>query len=115
MLVNLVIFWWLTHHGVPLEGAMTATFLSLVLIQFFKAYSFRSPEHFPWRPFANGWLNLAVVCELFLLVAFIEMPVLEPILGTVHLTRDHWLLAIVGAASIIPVLEIGKWVLRRKS
>ncbi|MDD5055980.1 MAG: cation-translocating P-type ATPase [Candidatus Peribacteraceae bacterium] len=114
MLVNLAVFWWLTHHGVPLEGAMTATFLSLVLIQFFKAYSFRSPEHFPWRPFANNWLNLAVACELVLLVAFIELPVLEPILGTVHLTRDHWLLAILGAASIIPVLEIGKSVLRRK-
>ncbi len=114
MLINLGVFWWFTHHSVPLPEAMTATFLSLVLIQFFKAFSFRSPEHFPWHPFANRWLNLAIVGELILLVAFIELPVLEPVLGTVHLVADHWLIAILGAATIIPVLEMGKWLMRSK-
>ena len=34
------------------------TFVSLVLIQFFKAYNFRSDRHSVFRrPFANRWLN----------------------------------------------------------
>ena len=41
------------------------TFVSLVLIQFFKAYNFRSDRHSVLRhPFANKWLNLAIVWEL---------------------------------------------------
>ena len=38
------------------------TFVSLVLIQFFKAYNFRSDRlSVLRRPFANRWLNLAML------------------------------------------------------
>jgi hypothetical protein len=51
---------------------MTMTFVSLVLIQFFKAYSFRSDRHSVLiRPFANKWLNLAIIWELLLLVLIV--------------------------------------------
>lgn len=37
---------------------MTITFVSLVLIQFFNAYNFRSERHsIVKKPFANRWLN----------------------------------------------------------
>ena len=43
-------------------------FTSIVLIEFFKAYSFRSDRLSVFvRPFANKWLNLAIVWELLLL------------------------------------------------
>ena len=48
------------------------TFVSLVLIQFFKAYNYRSDRNSVLdRPFANKWLNLAIVSQLVLLVLVI--------------------------------------------
>ena len=60
-LINLGLFTWALNSGRSLEEAMTMTFVSLVLIQFFKAYNFRSDRHSVLnKPFANKWLNLAV-------------------------------------------------------
>ena len=66
MLVNLGLFSWALHssldsglsQGAAETRARTLVFLSLVVIQFFKAYSFRS-DHLSIlvRPFANRWLN----------------------------------------------------------
>ena len=51
------------------------TFVSLVLIQFFKAYNFRSDRHSVLvRPFANKWLNLAIAWELVALALVIYVP-----------------------------------------
>ena len=63
-LVNLGLFVWALNSGRSVEEAMTMTFVSLVLIQFFKAYNFRSDRHSVLnRPFANKWLNMAIVWE----------------------------------------------------
>jgi hypothetical protein len=51
---------------------MTMTFVSLVLIQFFKAYNFRSDRHSVLQPpLRQPWLNLAIVWELVLLALLI--------------------------------------------
>ena len=61
-IINLGLFAWTLNSGRGLEEAMTMTFISLVLIQFFKAYNFRSDRHSVLdQPFANKWLNLAVL------------------------------------------------------
>ena len=57
-LINLGLFTWTRHSGRTTEESMTMVFVSLVLIQFFKAYSFRSEQRSILdRPFANRWLN----------------------------------------------------------
>ena len=77
---------------------MTMTFVSLVLIEFFKAYTFRSDRHSVLqRPFANRWLNLAIAWELMLLVVIVYVPFLQRPFGTFALPFDDWLI-IVGAA-----------------
>ena len=54
--VNLGLFAWAVNSGRSLEESMTMTFVSLVLIRFFNAYSFRSDRHSVLnRPFANKW------------------------------------------------------------
>ena len=73
-LVNLGLFAWALSSGRSLAEAMTMTFVSLVLIQFFKAYNFRSDRHSVLvRPFANKWLNLAIVWELAALALIIYL------------------------------------------
>ena len=75
-LVNLGLFAWAPRLGPQrVRGAMTLTFVSLVLIQFFKAYNFRSDRHSVLvRPFANRWLNLAIAWELALLALILYVP-----------------------------------------
>lgn len=111
---NLLLFTWALGSGRPLEEAMTMTFVSLVLIQFFKAYAFRSEKQSVFRsPLANRWLNLAIVWELVLLVVIIAVPVLRAPFGTFLLTLEDWLIVTLAALTVLPVLELLKFFLRR--
>jgi Ca2+-transporting ATPase len=113
-IVNLGLFLWALNAGRSLPEAMTMTFLSLVLIQFFKAYNFRSDRHSVLnRPFANRWLNLAIVGELLLLPLILYVPFLSEAFDTAPLQGGDWLLVIGLAATVVPVLELVKWMVRR--
>ena len=70
---------------------MALLFVSLVLIQFFNAYNFRSEQHsIVRRPFANRWLNLAILWEVVLLGVVVYVPALQPAFGTVGVTLFEW-------------------------
>jgi Ca2+-transporting ATPase len=93
---------------------MALTFVSLVIIQFFNAYNCRSDRLSVFRnPFANRWLNLAVAWELLLLAVIIYVPFFHRPFGTFSFTPADWLLTVVLAFSIVPVLEGVKWMARR--
>ncbi len=113
-IVNLGLFAWSQSSGRSLSEAMSMSFVALVLIEFFKAYNYRSDTKSVFnRPFANRWLNLAIAWELLLLVCVIYVPFLQKGFGTFALT---WIdLGLIGclAASIVPVLEITKALIRR--
>ena len=113
-LVNLVLFRWALSSGHNVNEAMTMTFISLVLIEFLKAYSFRSERHsLMIRPFANKWLNLAIFWELGLLLIVVCTPVLQQLFGTVNLPRQRWAIVVGAALTVLPVLELGKSMVRR--
>ncbi|HRE25799.1 MAG TPA: HAD-IC family P-type ATPase [Anaerolineales bacterium] len=113
-LINLGLFAWALNAGRSLAEAMTMTFISLVLIQFFKAYNFRSDRHSVLnQPFANKWLNLAIVWELVLLVAIVYLPFLHEPFGTFSLPVSDWLIVTALALTVSPVLELAKWMERR--
>jgi Ca2+-transporting ATPase len=112
--VNITLFAWLLQSGRLLEHAMAMTFVSLVLIQFFKAYNYRSDRlSVLQRPFANRWLNYAVVWELLLLFVVIYTPVLQGPFDTFSLSVNDWLLVTTLALTVVPVLETVKWMERR--
>jgi Ca2+-transporting ATPase len=122
-IVNITLFSVELHQGAALGldpertlvHAMTMAFLSLVLIQFFKAYSFRSDRDSVFRrPFANRWLNLAILWELGLLMVVIYFPPLADAFGTYPLSGEDWMIVIGAAFTVIPVLELAKWVIRRR-
>jgi Ca2+-transporting ATPase len=120
-IINVSLFAWELHQGEALgldpdralTHAMTMAFLSLVLIQFFKAYSFRSDRDSVLnRPFANRWLNLAILWELTLLLVVIYVPPLAQAFGTYPLPAQDWLIVTLAAGTVIPVLEITKGLIR---
>jgi Ca2+-transporting ATPase len=112
--VNMTLFAMLLRAGRPLSEAMALTFVSLVLIQFFKAYNYRSDRFSVLRrPFANRWLNLAVAWELGALALVIYAPFLQGPFGTFTFAWTDWALTAGLALSIVPVLETVKWAARR--
>ena len=114
-IVNIGIFSAALHYGLPLKEAVSMTFVSLILIQFVKAYNFRSDRNSVLNsPFSNKWLNLAILLEILVLVAIIEVPWLEEVFGVVALSLTEWLIIIGAAFTVAPVLEITKWLQRRK-
>jgi Ca2+-transporting ATPase len=114
-LINLGLFNWALSSGRSLVEAMTMTFVSLVLIQFFKAYNFRSDRNSVTdRPFANKWLNRAIAWEIMLLALIVYLPFLQSAFDTVALALDEWLIIAGLAFSVVPVLEFAKWLVRRQ-
>jgi Ca2+-transporting ATPase len=113
-IVNLSIFagaLWLKY---PAAQAMTLTFVSLVLMEFFKAYGYRSDhQHVLHRPFVNKWLNLAIGWEIILLLLILYVPFLQHAFGTTPFGLVEWLVVIFLAHTILPVLELVKWLERR--
>jgi Ca2+-transporting ATPase len=113
-LVNLGLFAWALHSGRGLRATMTMTFVSLVLIQFYKAYCYRSDRHSALRrPFGNRWLNLAIAWELALLALVVYLPAMRELFGAEALPFADWLLVNGLAATVAPVLELAKWMERR--
>ncbi|MCK6566249.1 MAG: ATPase [Chloroflexi bacterium] len=113
-IINLGLFIWAINSGRSIEEAMTMTFVSLVLVQFFKAYNFRSDRHSIFnRPFENKWLNTAILWEAVLLLLIVYIPALHEPFNTFSLPLVDWL--IIGALSltISPVLEFVKWMERK--
>jgi len=114
MIANLGLFAWALSSGRGIDEAMTMTFVSLVLIQFFKAYNFRSDRTSVLvRPFQNRWLNLAIAWELCLLVVVVYLPWIKEPFGTYALTVADWTIILLVSATIVPVLELVKWLVRR--
>jgi len=113
-ILNLAIFKWALDVDKSMIEAQSLCFLTLVLIQFFKAYNFRSDREsiFKIGIFKNKWLNLAILWEALLLLAIIEVPFLEEVFNTYPLGIFEWVAVIILAASIFPVLELTKAVIR---
>jgi Ca2+-transporting ATPase len=113
--VNLSVFTWALRSGRSLSEAMTITFVTLVIIEFFKAYNFRSDRRSVFRnPFANRWLNLAILWELCLLGLVLYVPFLAMPFGNFSLSATDWAAILGAAVTITPVLETAKWFVRRE-
>lgn len=113
-LINLGLFIWAMNSGRSLEQAMTMTFVSLVLVQFFKAYNFRSDRHSVFnRPFENKWLNTAILWEAVLLLLIVYVPALHEPFNTFSLHLIDWAIIFALSLTISPVLEFVKWMERK--
>lgn len=115
-ILNLSIFSWALASGRPVAEAMTMTFVSLVLVEFVKAYCFRSDRASALhRPLANRWLNRAIAWELTLLALVVYLPVLHAPFGTYALPLADWLVVVAGALTVAPVLDAAKWLVNRQA
>ncbi len=113
-LVNMGIFKWALDAGRGMIEAQCLTFLTLIVIQFFKAYNFRSDRKsvFQIGIFKNKWLNLAIISQVMLMFVIVYVPFLQEPFRVFSLSAFDWMLVILLAGTIFPVLEVSKAVLR---
>jgi Ca2+-transporting ATPase len=112
-LVNLGLYVWTINSGRSQTEAMTMTFISLVLIQFFNAYNFRSyHDSVLQNPFANRWLNLSILAEIALLLLILYMPAMHEPFNTFSLSLVDWLIVLGFSLTILPVMEMVKGMVR---
>ncbi len=113
-LVNLGLFGYHIHIGRSLAETMAMTFVTLILIEFLKAYSFRSELRSVFRrTFANRWLNMAIVGQIGLLIPIVYVPFLQEPFGTFHMGLTDWVMIVGAAVTVLPVLEFAKWMARQ--
>ena len=99
-----------------LATARTGAFTVLVLAQLFNTFNARSDTESVWgRIFINPWLHAAIAVSLLLQLAVVYLPFLNEAFGTVPLSLGDWLVATGLAAMVLPVAEIRKLVLRRRT
>ena len=112
---QLALFVW-AKSIVPLDTAMTISFVSIVLMQLLNTYCFRPHYHsILSHPFSNRWLNRAVAWELLLLVCIITIPFFQTVFHVNALSLFEWSVAAITAFTTIPVLELTKYLLRKHS
>lgn len=113
-LVNVGIFKWALDGGRGMIEAQCLCFLTLIIIQFFKAYNFRSDRRslFEVGVFKNKWLNLSVLSQILLMLVIVYVPLLQEPFHTFSLGIFDWVLVILLAGSVFPVLEISKAIIR---
>jgi len=114
MMVNLGVFRWALDAGKGMMQAQCFTFLTLIIIQFLKAYNFRSDRHSVFKIgfFRNKWLNLAICWEMAMLGAIVYVPSLQEAFRTFSLGAQDWAIVVLSAGTIFPILEITKAIIR---
>ena len=117
MLINMAIFVWAMGVGKSLIEAQGLVFMTLILIQFFKAFNYRSDRLsiFKIGMLGNKWLIVAVLISLGMTIPLLYVPFLQEVFHTYPLPLVDWIIVVVSAATIFPVLEISKLVIRDDS
>ncbi len=96
------------------EQARAIAFSLLAISPLFHAFSCRSPIRsiFTLRPFITIPLLVSVVVSLAIHLVAVLVPSLRPVFRTFPLTSSEWLLMLALSISIIPVMEVSKFIER---
>ena len=63
-------------------------------------------------PFANKWLNLAILSQVALLIVIVYVPFLQAPFTTFSMSVSDWVIVVAVAFTVSPVLELAKWMAR---
>ncbi len=98
-----------------LVKGQTIVFATLILFELFNAYNCRSESYSLFRVgvFRNRWLQPAVAISAGLMLVVIQVPALDELFHTALLNSFDWLVVVPLSLSIIPVVELTKWLLGR--
>jgi Ca2+-transporting ATPase len=108
--------WQLADPEQVLVRAQTMVFITLVLAELVNAFNCRSDylSLFKVGVFQNGFLILSVIASLVMMVMVIEWDPLAYLFHTTPLAWQDWLLATGLSLTLIPIVELTKWLIARQ-
>jgi P-type Ca2+ transporter type 2C len=108
--------WELGNPEMVLTEAQTMVFITLVLAELVNAFNCRSDylSLFKVGVFGNRFLILSVLASLAMMVAVIEWEPLSRLFHTTPLRWQDWLLAAGLSLTLVPVVELTKWITGRQ-
>ncbi|MGB8991686.1 MAG: cation-translocating P-type ATPase [Desulfobaccales bacterium] len=108
--------WGLRDPEMVLTEAQTMVFITLVLAELVNAFNCRSDylSLFKVGVFKNRFLILAVLASLGMMVAVIEWDPLSALFHTTPLRWQDWVVATILSLTLIPVVELTKWIIGRQ-
>ncbi|CAM4001389.1 calcium-translocating P-type ATPase, PMCA-type [Catellicoccus marimammalium] len=121
-LITLTVYWLAIHFPVHSgydaihADALTMTFATLGLLQLFHAFNVKSIHGsiFKIGIFRNKAFNWAILLSFVLLAITIVVPGFNQLFHVAHLDAYQWMIVLIASISIIPIVEIVKWVQRKK-
>ncbi len=102
--------------GYSIEKARTIAVTTMVFFQFFQAWNSRSERESIFRislisnPFLFYTMGAAFLAQL----AFVYVPALQWVFRTEPILMNEWLQILMISATVIIVIEIDKWIRRKK-
>jgi magnesium-transporting ATPase (P-type) len=117
LLTTLGVFWWQIGDGASEEQARTAAVAMLVVAEVWYLFNARrfTQSGLTIETFTGNRMALVVVGVLVALqLGFTYLPFMNELFGTSPLTLDIWLVTIVLGAAIFVVVEVEKWLWRRR-
>jgi Ca2+-transporting ATPase len=108
--------WGLSDPELVLTEAQTMVFITLVLAELVNAFNCRSDylSLFKVGVSSNRFLILSVLASLGMMVAVIEWDPLSRLFHTTPLRWQDWVVATGLSLTLVPVVELTKWIVRRK-
>ncbi len=103
-------------QGESIETARTVAVTTMVFFQFFQAWNSRSEYESVFRinPLSNMFLFLSLIVATLAQIAFIYVPALQWVFRTEPISAEDWRNILIIALSVIVVVEIDKWLRRRR-
>lgn len=112
---GLGLFLWELDLGSPVEKARTMAVNTLVLAEMFYLFNsrfFHASVLNRKGLFGNPYVLLAIAASLPLQVAFIHLPLLQGIFGSVSLSPAEWLKTIAAGGLVFVAVELEKAIIR---
>lgn len=110
------LFLWERLHGETIEHARTVAVNTLVMFEIFYLFNSRKIEAsvFNREGFVgNRYALLAAMLLIVFQLMFTYLGVMQTLFGTVAISLDHWLWITLVAFTVLPLVEIEKWVMRK--
>jgi len=117
MLASLGVFLWALNSGrSPLE-AQCLCFVTLVSVELFNCFNYRSERLslFRMNPLGNKWLLAAVASSWAITVAIVYAPFLQGPFHTYAMSLQDWVIVVLAGLSILIPVEITKLIMARRT
>jgi magnesium-transporting ATPase (P-type) len=116
MLGTFGLFIWQQEQGVEIEYARTVAVNTLVMFEIFYLFNSRyisAPVLNKKGMLGNRYALIAIVVLIFFQLLFTYAKPMQSLFGTAAITGQTWLLIIVISSSVLFLVEIEKWLIRK--